>query len=195
MKRTFLAVALAALAVAVGAPGAPGVTPAAAQTPAAEKTVAVESFDGAELTGGVVSNDGLAALLVEILLEGGTFSVLEKGVAGAKPQFLIKGSIVRFDANTGSSGVQLGGIPGAGRALGGKAQRRTSRVSVSLRLIDAASGRILALARADGEAAAQEADAALTGTTMGASALRATSVGKALEDAMGKAAKQLAAKA
>lgn len=192
MKPTILAAALAALAVAVGAPGAPGVADAAAQTPAAERSVTVESFDGAELTGGVVTNDGLSALLVEVLLEGGTFAVLEKGVAGAKPRFLIKGSIVRFDATAGSSGVQLGGIPGAGRALGGKAQRRTSRVSVSLRLIDAGSGRILALARADGEAAAQEADASLTGTAMGASSLRATSVGKALEDAMGKAARDLA---
>lgn len=194
MKSSILAAVIAALAVAFGPAGSPTLAFAATQVPADDQTVTVESFDGAELTGGVVTNDGLSAMLVDVLLATGSYVVLEKGVAGVKPRFLIKGSIVRFDANAGSTGVQMGGIPGAARALGGNAKRRVSRVAVSLRLIDSASGRIIAVARAEGEAAAQETDAGFAGSGMSASALRATSVGQALEDALSKAARDLAGK-
>lgn len=194
MKSSILAAVLAALALGFGPAGSPTLAFAATEAPAADRTVVVESFDGAELTGGAVTNDGLSAMLVDTLLAAGGYTVLEKAAAGAKPRFLIKGSIVRFDANAGSAAIQIGGVPGVARALGGAARRRLSRVAVSLRLIDATSGRILAVARAEGEAAAQEADAGLIGSGMSASALRATSIGQALENALAKAARDLAGK-
>lgn len=194
MKSSTLAAVIAAFALAVGPAGSPTLAFAATQAPAADRTVVVESFDGAELTGGAVTNDGLSAMLVDTLLAAGGYTVLESGVAGAEPRFLIKGSIVRFDADAGGSAVQMSGIPGVGRALGGATRRRVSRVTVSLRLIDATSGRILAVARAEGEAAAREVDAGLAGSGMGASAFRATSIGRALENALAKAARDLAGK-
>lgn len=192
MKSSTLSAVLAALALTFGPTGSPTPAFAAIEAPAADRTVVVESFDGAELAGGAVTNDGLSAMLVDVLLTVDGYTVLEEGVAGAKPRFLIKGSIVRFDANAGGAAVQIGGVPGVARALGGGARRRVSRVAVSLRLIDATSGRILAVARAEGEAAAREADAGLAGSGMGASAFRATSIGQALEDALAKAARDLA---
>ncbi|MCF8504106.1 MAG: CsgG/HfaB family protein [Caulobacter sp.] len=195
MKSSTPAAILTALALAFGPFGSPTLAFAATQAPAAaDRTVVVESFDGAELTGGAVTNDGLSAMLVDTLLAADGYTVMEKGVAGAEPRFLIKGSIVRFDANAGGAALQMGGVSGVGRALGGGARRRVSRVAVSLRLIDATSGRILAVARAEGEAAAKEADAGLSGPGMSASAFRSTSIGQALENALAKAARDLAGK-
>lgn len=174
--------------------------PALAAPAPAARSATVESFDGADIMGGVVSADGLAAMMVDVLMADGRFSVIEKGSAGAAgARFLIKGSITRYDPIAGGAGVQVGGLPMVGRALGAGARHKVAKVAISLRLIDAASGQIVAVARAEGAASAQEADAGVLnggdGSTMGANALRATSVGKALEDAMRKAAAELASKA
>jgi len=170
--------------------------------PTSRPLVTVESFDGAELTGAVVSPEGLSAMLIDVLIASGRFSVVEKGGAGASgARYQIKGSIVRYDPIAGSAGVQVGGLPNlglGGRTLGAGAKHRVAKVAISLRLIDAASGQIVAVARAEGSASAQEADAGLLsardGSTLGANALRATSIGKALEDAMRKATAELAGK-
>ncbi|MDP1738002.1 MAG: CsgG/HfaB family protein [Caulobacter sp.] len=194
MKHSILAAGLAAIMLAIGPAGSPTPAFAATEALAADRTVVVEGFDGAELTGGAVTDDGLSAMLVDMLLATGGYTVLEAGVGGAKPRFMIKGSIVRFDADAGGAAVRMGGVPRVARALGGGARRRVSRVAVSLRLIDATSGRVLAVVRAEGEAAAQEADAGLAGTGVSASAFRATSIGQALEIALAKAARDLAGK-
>ena len=56
----------------------------------------------------------------------------------------------------------------------------------------------MAIGRADGSANAKDADAGLlnprTGSTMGVSAMRSTSLGQALEDAMKKAVVDLSSK-
>lgn len=192
------AIAALALVFATAAPTA-AQTPAS-ETPCAFAAVTIESFDGAELMGGVVSGDGLSAMLMDVLISGGRFSVVEKGSAGASAaRFQVKGSIVRYDPIAGSAGVQVGGLPVVGRALGAGAKHRVAKVAIMLRLIDPATGQVVAVARAEGAASAQEADAGMLnsrdGSTMGANALRATSVGKALEDAMRKAAADLANKA
>ena len=166
-------------------------------SPATSRSITVESFEGAELTGGSVSADGLSALLIEVLVDGGQFSVVEKG-SSAPPRYLIKGSITRYNPSASGAGVQLGGFSGMGRALGGGARTRTTTVGISLRLIEASTGQIVAIGRADGSATEKGADAGVvnpwSGSNMGVNAMRSTSMGQALEDAMKKAVAELVGK-
>ena len=165
---------------------------------AARHTIIVEAFEGAELTGGAVSADGLSSLMIEVLVESGQFSVVEKGSSAANARFLLKGSITRYNPAASGAGVQLGGFSGLGRALGAGARTRTTTVGISLRLIEASTGQIIAIGRADGSANAQDADAGVfnsrTGSTTGFSAMRSSSMGQALEDAMKKAVVDLSGK-
>lgn len=178
--------------------------PAPAYPAAGAPSVTVETISGAELMVGVVTADGLVAMLTDMLLEGDQFTVMEttvqSGVSSAAggARFIIRGAITEYNPAAGGAGVQVGGMQRFGNALGAGAKTRTAKILISLRLINSATGAVVATARAEGKATAQEADAGLLnrrGPGMGVSAFRGTSTGKALEQAMRTAVAELAQKA
>jgi curli biogenesis system outer membrane secretion channel CsgG len=197
MKHALSIVLAAVQVLALGGLGPPALAQPSQATSASRQAVTVEGFDGADIMGGAVSGEGLSAMLIDVLVAEGRFSVMERG--STRPRFHIKGAITRYDPIAGGAGVQVGGMSALGRALGAGAKTRMAKVALSLRLIDPTTGEVIAVARGEGAASAQEADAGLLngrdGSTVGASAFRATSVGKAVEDAMRKAATELATKA
>lgn len=185
------------LTLAISAPAA--TQPAVQAAPATRQTITVEGFDGAEMMGGVVSAEGLSALLIDVLIDSGRFTVVERGTAVAPTaRFLVKGSITKYNPAARGAGINVGGMSGLARGLGGGVKARTTTVSISLRLIESSTGQILAVGRAEGTATSQEADAGVidgwNGAAMGVNAVRSTSMGKALEDAMRKAIVELSAK-
>lgn len=196
-------VAVLLFGCAFGAPAGqataqPAVEAATASLPAsAPKSITIDVFDGLELTQGAITAAGLTAILTDILIEDPRFSVIEGGAGGAR--FLMRGVVIRYDPGAGGMGVQVGGFSGFGRMLGAGARTHTTTVGIVLRLIDASSGQVVATARASGSATGQDADAGVmnsnNGSTVGATAFRGTPVAKAFEDAMRKAATDIAVKA
>lgn len=180
-----------ALPVPTEPAGVPAVTPTGAP-----KTVTIDAFDGIELTLGSITAQGLTALLTDVLIEDARFAVIEGSPGGAR--FFIRAVVTRYDPAAGGAGVNVGGFGALGRMAGASAKTRTTTVGISLRMIDASTGQVVATAKATGSASGQEADAGLVsnrdGSTMGANAFRGTSMAKAFEDAMRKAADELARK-
>jgi len=191
--------------------------PALAQPTALRSTVAVESFGGSEVFGGQVSADGPVALLTEVLMTDSRFVLVERvalsglqseqqlGQGGATTaetapssgrmigaSYLIRGAVTAFNPTAGGGGLRLSGVPGGSAlGLGAGLQSRKSTVRVSLRLIDATTGQVVATSSADGVGTSRDADAGVVdlnnGTTLGLNALKSTSAGQALEDAIRKA--------
>ena len=164
----------------------------------ARPTIAIDAFDGAELTAGTVAQASLVSILMEILVEAGHFAVIESPGTGAR--FLLRSAVIRYDPASGGAGVSVGGLPSFGsRRAGAGARMKTTTVGLAMRLIDTASGQVVAVAKAEGSASGQEADAGLLnqrdGSTMGANAFRGTSVAKAFEIAMRKAVEEITRKA
>jgi hypothetical protein len=156
-------------------------------------TLAIDTFDGAELTAGTVASSSLVAILADILIESGHFAVIEPPGTGAR--FLLRSAVTRYDPAAGGAGLQVGGLPAFGRRAGASARTKTTTVGLSMRLIEAASGQVVAAAKAEGSASGQDADAGLLndtdGSTMGATSFRGTSVAKAFEIAMRKAVDEI----
>lgn len=191
--------------------------PAWAQPSGLRKTVAVESFGGSEVFGGQVASDGPPALLTEILMEDGRFVVVERAaLSGLQSEqqlgqggstrsetapasgrmigasYLIRGAVTAFNPSAGGGGLRLGGMPGGSAlGLGAGIQSRKSTVKISLRLIDAATGQVVATSSAEGTGSSRDMDAGVVdlnnGATLGLNTLKSTSMGKALEDAIRKA--------
>lgn len=193
-RRVTLLAALGAPLLAAGGAVAQAGVPA---SPSARPTLAVETFEGSELTAGSVAASSLVAILTDIILEAGHFTVIEAPGTGAR--FLLRGAIIRFDAAAGGAGLQVGGLSAFGRRAGAGARTKTTTVGLSMRLIEAASGQVVAAAKAEGSASGQEADAGLmnnnTGATTGATAFRGTPAAKAFEMAMRKTLEEITRKA
>ncbi len=208
-----------ALVVAVATPalGQPTSPPALVGL---KRTVAVDVFGGAELTAGLVAADGLTAILTDVLIEDGRFVVVERmalssiqteqqlGQGGSSTaetaaqgsrligaSLLVKGAITKYNPEAGGGGLKIGGPGGRLLGLGAGVRTRKTTVSVSLRVIDTTTGQVIATVNAEGIASAREADAGVLnnrdGSTIGASAFRGTSLGKAVEDAILKAVGQI----
>lgn len=185
------------LLAALGAPLLAAGGAVAQATPSARPTIAVETFEGSELTAGSVAASSLVAILTDLILEAGHFIVIEAPGTGAR--FLLRGAIIRFDAAAGGAGLQVGGLSAFGRRAGAGARTKTTTVGLSMRLIEAASGQVVAAARAEGSASGQDADAGLmsnsNGSTVGATAFRGTPAAKAFEIAMRKTLEEITRKA
>ncbi len=195
---------------------------AQAQPAGLRKTVAVESFGGSEVFGGQVAADGPPALLTEILMADGRFVVVERaalsgiqseqqlGQSGSTTNetavavgrmtgasYLLRGAVTAFNPSAGGGGLRLSGMPGGSAlGLGAGMQNRKSTVKVSLRLIDATTGQVVATSSAEGSGSSRDLDAGLVnlnnGATLGLNTLKSTSMGKALEDAIRTALASLA---
>lgn len=206
-----------AIPVALALAVALAFSPAWAAPGGLKKTVAVESFGGSEVFGGQVASDGPSALLTEILMTDGRFVVLERAALSAVQSeqqlgsggsttsetaagtgrmigasYLIRGTVTAFNPTAGGGGLRLGGVPGGSAlGLGAGVQSRKSTVKISLRLIDATTGQVVATSSAEGLGTSRDMDAGVvdlnTGATLGLNRLKSTSMGKALEDAIRKA--------
>lgn len=192
------------------------VSGAAAEEPACfgpKRTIAVGEFGAADVTNGAVAAEGMTALLTDalahdcrfVVVEREAFSALEteQNLAPDKPKrllgagLLVRGAVTRFETAASGGGMQVGGFPG-GRALGASAGVKGQRaiVAISLRVIDTATGQVIATSSAEGSATATEAEAGAidlrTGASFRTNAFRATPLGKAAEDAVREAVEQIA---
>lgn len=201
-RLTVVAAALAAFVAASSAAAEEG----ACAGP--RRTIAVDAFGAAETTGGAVAGEGMTALLTDALANDCRFVVLERegysaleaeqGLAGDKSRrllsaaLLVRGAVTRFEPAAAGGGVQIGNFP-AGRSLGAAAGVKGQRavVAISLRVIDAGTGQVIATSTAEGWATATEAEAGAvdlrTGAAFRSAAFRTTPIGKAAEDAVRKA--------
>lgn len=217
-----LVAGLAVLAITLGSAAPAAARQAPVVTAGLKKTIAVDSFGGSELTAGMVAADGLTAMLTDVLIADGRFVVVERagltsvqteqqlGQSGSVSSetaaqssrliganLIVRGAITKYNPNAGGSGLKVSGLPGGSMlGLGGGVQSRKTTLSISLRLIDSTTGQVISTVKADGSAVSREADAGLlnnrNGSTMGLNALRGTSIGKAVEDAIKTAVNRIA---
>jgi hypothetical protein len=191
MKSVLCAFALA-LAAASSAPAAARAEAAAA---AAQKVVYAEGFASAGPIARETGADGLNAMLIEALLADGRWAVMEAADGEAKG-VIVRGAVTRYEPEAGGGGLDLGGVSRLGAGRGAVSGKRAV-VAVTLRLTDASSGRILAVASAEGTANSRSAEASGIGAAGGhggAQAFANTPVGAAAEEAIRKAVAELSAK-
>jgi curli biogenesis system outer membrane secretion channel CsgG len=186
-----------------------------------KQTVAVYQFQTSDAAEAAGSADALTAMLTDALVRDGRFVVVERedlaNIAteqqlGAQasttketaPQpgqmigasLILRGSVIRFDPSAKASGVSIGVPMGdalTDNSLGFKRGRAV--VGIALRLIDAATGQVLAVVDSDGYAASRGFDvtaAAHGGQSISLSTLKETPLGRAAEDAIEKALPRLA---
>ena len=145
-----------------------------------KKTLSVDQFLATESTGGVVTADGMSALLTNALIKDGRFIVVERpGLAGlqleqalgqagaataataARPGQLIgasaivRGVVTKYQAAASGSGVSVSGplasiLPFLDPIAGLK--RTTAMMEISLRLIDTTTGQVISTSTAQGSA-------------------------------------------
>lgn len=203
-------------------------SPAADQTNQAtpydglKKTVSVDRFLATEALGGLVTADGMTALLTDALVKDGRFVVVERpglssvmaeqvlGQVGgtdaensAKTSQLIgassivRGAVTKFEPAASGGGLNLGGLP-MGSFFGARAglTSQTAVMEISLRLIDTTTGQVISTSTAQGTANSTTADATLvhskSGAAMGGGAFQTTPIGQAGEQAIILAVEQIA---
>lgn len=178
------------------------------------KTVAVVGFDGTMSFEGGDAAQGLTAMLSDALIKDGRFVVVERAAiadVAAEHQInasttqltpataLLRGTVTKF--NPKASGVGLSGGMLGGSSLGGAlgVNSDTAEVELNLRLIDAASGQVLASVSAKGSASNKGVSANIytkSGMTIGSEAFMSTPLGQAaqdaIKDAIGKIANAMA---
>lgn len=186
------------------------------------KTIAVDTFLAADVVGGDVTAEGMTAMLTEALVRDGRFIVVERpGLSGAQYEqdlgysgstsaataapsgqligasAIVRGTVTQFEAAAGGGSIGIN-MP-LGNIFGARAGARNQRavIEVSLRLIDTATGEVISTSSARGSASASSSDVGLvdswTGASAGASAFRASPMGQAGQDAIGRAVDQIAA--
>lgn len=196
---------------------------ASAQTSSPRKTISVDTFLAAEVVGGDVTAEGMTAMLIEALVNDGRFLVVERpglssvqdeqdlayagattiGTSAPSGQLIgasaiVRGTVTQFEPEASGGSIGVSGIPLSGLFRGrASADRQTSVIEISLRLIDTTTGQVLLSTSARGSASATSAGARVQepwgGRSAGASAFRATPLGQAGEDAIRQAVEQIAA--
>lgn len=167
--------------------------------------------DDGDLTSGIGA--GVADLLVERLVAEGRFRVLERrhldavraelaiDPASAAPRhlagadYVVTGSVVGFG---GEDRQVLGGLGGVGGLGGLGFRRRTTRVALVARVVDAASGEVVFSLRGEGvshKGSGLTLGAIAKGTggivSVGSSAFRESALGEATERAVAQLAERL----
>ena len=187
-----------------------------------KKTIAVSKFDAVGSFvgqhGGWDVGGGLAAMLTTALARTNRFIVVERpdldvilrekqmalsgvthGVGGQSligAQTIVRGSVTTFEQGNGGGGLNLGlSLPGFNG--GGAGRTMTGHIAIELRLIDAATGAIIATSRV--EKKVRQRSLALQGmvrnVSFGGDHFHNTSVGKATEEAIAEAVDQIVAMA
>lgn len=190
--------------------------PAAASAPLTgpKKSIAVAGFDGTISFEGGDAAQGLTTMLTDALIRDGRFVVVERaaiaevsaehalsaGTATAATQItpanvLVRGTVTKFQPKAGGGGLSMGMLGGGsmGGALGLSGDH--SDVELNMRLIDTATGRILASVNAKGTASSSGISANLytkSGMSFGGNEFRSSPLGKACEQAIQAAVDQIA---
>lgn len=196
-----------ALALCLGLASFAG-QPAQAQPPppaaydGLKKTVSVDKVLATEAVGGTVTSEGMTAMLTDALVRDGRFVVLEPpAVPGAEAigaSAVVRAAVTKYEANAGGSSLGVGGLP-MGSLFAARAGVKSQKavMEISLRLVDAATGKVISTSKALGSASSSAVDATLvdsrTGASANAAAFRNSPIGKAGEDAIAKAVLQIAA--
>ena len=198
--------------VALAATADPGAVSAPLVGP--KKSIAVAGFDGSISFEGGDAAQGLTTMLTDALIRDGRFVVLERaaiaevsaehalsaGTATAATQItpanvLVRGTVTKFAPKASGGGLSAGMLGGG--SLGGSLGLSSdhSDVELNMRLIDTATGRILASVNAKGSASSTGFSAGLYtkgGMTFGGNAFKSSPLGKACEQAIQDAINQIA---
>lgn len=196
--RTIAGVTLAlGLTIAAGPAAADQAQPA---TPydGLKKTVSVDRFLATEALGGIVTADGMTALLTAALIKDGRFVVVERpGMASVQAEqvlgqtgsataetaakagqligasAIVRGVVTKFEPAASGGGVSIGGPP-MGSFFAPIASRvgltsKTAVMEISLHLIDTTTGQVISTSTAQGSANSTTADASIVNPNSGAS--------------------------
>ncbi|MBI1180660.1 MAG: hypothetical protein GC201_08885 [Alphaproteobacteria bacterium] len=184
-----------------------------------KKTVAVALFESPEMLYGSETGAALSQMLVEALMKDPRFVVLERvGLAdvqveqqlnqqaaaasnpneGAKSALgasvIIRGTVTKFEPQAGGASISVGGLGFLGGSQGAGMSDQVAKVEIALRLVDAATGQILATGKAEGSASSKGFNANLysrNGMQIGTTAFQQTPLGNAAEHAIDKAVEQI----
>lgn len=162
--------------------------------------VAVRGFGSAALLGAYATEESLSALLIDMLLADGRWSVIDdSGGSGdtALPagSLLLRAAVTRYESS-GGSGLDVRGVG----ALMGHASTSNTRdqVAISLRLVDPKSKEVLAVANGSGVSTSRtsglDASSPL-GSSAGANQTRRSAVEQAVRTALRQAISALWPKA
>lgn len=221
MYRTIAGVMLA-LGLAMAAGSAAAADQAKPVTPygGLKKTVSVDPFLATEALGGIVTSDGMTALLTAALVKDGHFVVVERtGLMGVQAEqalgqvggaiaetaakagqligasAIVRGVVTKFGPAASGSSLTIGGPLGRFFATRAGLQSQTSVIDISLRLIDTTTGQVMSTFTAQGSASSTTADANIVNTNSGAglggNAFKNTPIGQAGEQAIVKAVEHI----
>lgn len=188
-----------------------------------KKTVSVERFQATESVGGLVTADGMTAMLTDALVKDGRFVVVERpslmgvvaeqalgqgGFVNAETAaktgqligagVIVLGTVTKFELNAGGGGLQLDDLPlGLPFDTHAELQNQKSVMEISLRMVDTTTGQVISTSSAQGSANATNARVGISDPSSGASvggvAFQNTPIGQAGEQAIIKAVAQIAA--
>jgi curli biogenesis system outer membrane secretion channel CsgG len=176
-----------------------------------KKTVFVSTFESANMLYGQATGEGLSQMLLEAIMADGRFVAVERlgyadieaeqqlGKAGLSTaetapkqgqmlgaSVIIRGTVTKFDPKAKGGGISLGsGLFGGNSGLG--MSGNTAVVEISLRLIDAATGRVISTSKAEGSASSKEFNATLYSRgdlQIGSTQFHETPLGQAAEQAI-----------
>jgi len=196
--RTIAGITLAlCLAMAAGLAAADQAQPTTAYD-GLKKTVSVDRFLATEALGGIVTADGMTAMLTAALVKDGRFVVVERpGLASVQAEqvlgqggatvaetaakagqligasAIVRGAVTKFEPAASGGGVSLGGPPMgsffAPFASHAGLTSKTAVMEISLRLIDTTTGQIISTSTAQGSANSTAADVSIVNPNSGAS--------------------------
>lgn len=192
---------IAGVALSLGMAMAPGSAGAVDQTQPVipydglKKTVSVDQFLATESLGGLVTADGMTAMLTAALIKDGRFVVVERlglasvlneqaigqaGVVAAETaaktgqligtSTIVRGVVTKFEPAASGGGVSLGGLPmGMGSFFTSRVglTSKNAVLEISLRLTDATTGQVISTSTAQGSANSTAADVSIVNPNSG----------------------------
>lgn len=187
-----------------------------------KKSIFVGNFESSEMLLGAATGEGLSAMLTDALVKDGRFIVVERaafqdiqaeqelGQLGmATPESAvpkgrligasatIRGAVTQFEPRASGGRIGIGGPGLFGRSTEGMLGLSGAQavVAINLRIIDMATGQVIATSKAEGHASAGgfSVDAYTAGgMEIGGEAFSNTPLGKAAEQAIREAVGQIA---
>lgn len=188
-----------------------------------KKSIFVGNFESSEVLLGAATGEGLSAMLTDALVKDGRFIVVERaafqdiqaeqelGQSGmATPESAvpkgrligasatIRGAVTQFEPRASGGRIGIGGPGLFGRSTEGMLGLSGAQaiVVINLRIIDMATGQVIATSKAEGYASASGFSADVYtagGMEIGGEAFSNTPLGKAAEQAIREAVGQIAA--
>lgn len=187
-----------------------------------KKSIFVGNFESGEMLFGAATGEGLSAMLTDALVKDGRFIVVERaafqdiqaeqdlaqqGMATAESAVpkgkligasaTVRGTVTQFEPRTSGGSIGIGGGGLFGRDTEGMLglSGEQAVVVINLRMIDMTTGQVISTSKAEGRASSGtfSADAYTAGgMEIGGQAFSNTPLGKAAEQAIQEAVRQIA---